>query len=69
MDWFRYTTPFVKAWASRLASTESLIKAMKRTKKRDKAQREALEKVIQSTIADLREALDEVGHEEPNIRH
>lgn len=69
MEWFRYSTPFVKAWASRLANTESLIKAMKRAKKRNKAQREALEKIIQSTIADLREALDEVGNEDPNFRH
>lgn len=69
MEWFRYSTPFVKAWASRLANTESLIKAMKRVKKRNKAQREALEKIIQFTIADLREALDEVGNEDPNFRH
>lgn len=42
---------------------------MKRVKKRDKAQREALDKIIQFTIADLREALDEVGNEDPNLRH
>ena len=42
---------------------------MKRVKKPNKAQREALDKIIQFTIADLREALDEVGNEKPNLRH